>query len=283
MMLTNQQFDRTRRLASRLAGIELVERHRELVHRRSRRLGIRDDASLDSLVDAAEEGEESATHQLLSLLTTMFASFFRHPRHFEIPAEHALRAARQRGRAHLWSAGTATGEEAWSLTMALIEAFACDDPPVSILAADGDAQALAVAERGEYSEVALKSLSLERRARFFNATARCQVAPTLCGLVKFQSLNLAGADWRVAGPFGVIFCRNVLMYLETRHRPVALERMASLLAPDGLLLLDPTEHLGNAGRLFVSRGDGVYLRRRDQTPPRTDSDIEHSTARRAEQ
>jgi chemotaxis protein methyltransferase CheR len=283
MMLTNQQFDRTRRLASRLAGIQLVERHRELLHRRSRRLGIRDDAALDSLLDAAEEGEKSATEHLLYLLTTKFTGFFRHPRHFDFAAEHAVRAARQRGRAHLWSVGTATGEEVWSLAMALIETFACDDPPVSILASDVDAEALAVAQRGEYSEVALKSLSLERRARFFNAPARCQVAPTLCRLVKFQTLNLAGADWLVAGPFDLIFCRNVLMYLETRHRQVALERMASLLAPDGLLMIDPTEHLGNAGRLFVSRGDGVYSRRRDQTPPRTDSGIEHSTAMRAEQ
>jgi chemotaxis protein methyltransferase CheR len=266
MMLTNQQFDRTRRLASRLAGIELVERHRELLHRRSRRLGIRDDASLDSLLEAAEEGEKSATQQLLCLLTTKFTGFFRHPRHFEIAAEHAVRAARQRGRAHLWSAGTATGEEVWSLAMVLIETFACDDPPVSILASDVDAQALAVAQRGEYSEVALKSLSLERRARFFNAPARCQVAPTLCRLVKFQSLNLAGADWLVSGPFDVIFCRNVLMYLETRHRQVALERMASRLAPDGLLLLDPTEHLGMAGQWFLPGTDGVYALRGESDP-----------------
>jgi hypothetical protein len=49
-MLSNQQFDRTRRLALNLAGIELVERHRELLDRRSRRLGIRDGAGLDALL-----------------------------------------------------------------------------------------------------------------------------------------------------------------------------------------------------------------------------------------
>ena len=71
-MLTGEQFDRTRRLASSLAGIELAERHRELLAHRSRRLGIRDDAGLDSLLDAAEEGEPSATQKLLCLLTTKF-------------------------------------------------------------------------------------------------------------------------------------------------------------------------------------------------------------------
>ena len=51
-MLTTEQFDRTRRLASSLAGIELVDRHRELLSRRSQRLGIRDDAGLDALLNA---------------------------------------------------------------------------------------------------------------------------------------------------------------------------------------------------------------------------------------
>ena len=37
-----------------------------------------------------------------------------------------------------------------------------------------------------------------------------------------------------------------------------LSVLASLLAPDGLLILDPTEHLGKAGHLFTPDADGVY-------------------------
>ena len=54
--------------------------------------------------------------------------------------------------------------------------------------------------------------------------------------------------------------RQVLMYLEAGHRDAVLERIASLLEPGGLLLLDPSEHLGAAASLFVSRGDGAYSR-----------------------
>lgn len=49
----------------------------------------------------------------------------------------------------------------------------------------------------------------------------------------------------------MIFCRNVLMYLEQGCRRTVVERMAALLAPDGLLILDPVEHLGPAGQLFA--------------------------------
>ena len=265
-MLSNEQFDRTRRLALSLAGIELVDRHRELLERRSQRLGIRDGRGLDSLLAAAEQGEATATQQLLCMLTTKFTGFFRHPRHFDIAAEHALRAAGQRGRASLWSAGAATGEEPWSLAMVLIEAFQRDDPPASILATDVDVDALAVARRGEYGEAALEALEPARRGRFFGesgADRRRGMAPFVRRLVEFRALNLAGADWLVEGPFDVIFCRNVLMYLEARHRCAVLERMASLLAPDGLLMLDPAEHPGNAGHLFAPGAGGVYSRRRE--------------------
>jgi len=263
-MLSNQQFDRTRRLALRLVGIGLVERHRELLDRRSRRLGVLDSAGLDSLLDAAEEGETTAQQKLLCLLTTKFTGFFRHPRQFDIAVEHALRAARQCGRARLWSAAAATGEEPYSLAMALIEGTGREDQPAAILATDVDAIALAVAQRGEYSEAALRGLEPARRARFLRETGvarRWGIAPTVRRLVEFRVLNLASVAWPVEGPFDVIVCRNVLMYLEACHRYAVLERMASLLAPDGLLMLDPAEHLGKAGHLFTPDADAVYRRR----------------------
>lgn len=81
-------------------------------------------------------------------------------------------------------------------------------------------------------------------------------------MVEFRPLNLAGVDWSLEGPLDVVFCRNLLMYLETGHRYAVLERIASLLAPGGLLIVDPAEHLWKAGHWFESAGDGVYRRRR---------------------
>jgi chemotaxis protein methyltransferase CheR len=265
MMLSNQQFDRTRMLALSLAGIELVERHRELLARRSRRLGIGDSAGLDSLLSAAEAGVVSATQKLLSLLTTKFTGFFRHPRHFEIAAAHTLQVTQQRGQSRLWSAAAATGEEPWSLAMAVLEAFEHHDPPVRILATDVDVEALAVGRRGEYGEAALRSVSTARRAQFFiedRIAREGSVISAARRLVDFRALNLTDVEWPVEGTFDVIFVRNVLMYFRADHRYAVLERMASLLAKDGVLLLDPAEHLGKAGHWFTPGADGVYSLRR---------------------
>ena len=284
-MLTGDQFERARKLALELAGIQLLDRHRELLGRRTRRLGIRDCAALDSLLSAAEQGERAAIEHLLYLLTTKFTGFFRHPRHFDLAAAPALEVTQQRGRARLWSAGAATGEEPYSLAMALIDVFRREDPPVRVLATDLDVETLKVAQRGEYAEAALRALEPGRRARFFTKSAalgRWSIAPAVRRLVEFRALNLAEVAWSIAGPFDVIFCRNVLMYLEARHRCAALERMASLLAPEGLLMLDPTEHLGPAGHLFTPGKEGVYSCPRPSNPRRGEDAAPYPTTGRAD-
>ena len=171
----------------------------------------------------------------------------------------------------MWSAAAANGEEPYSLAMELTEVFRRPDPPATILATDIDEDALTVAECGEYSELALRALDPRRRARFFSqagVVGRWRIAPELRRWLEFRVLNLADVSWPVEGPFDVIFCRNVLMYLEECHRYAVLERIASLLASDGMLLLDPAEHLGTAGQWFSQEVGGVYLRRETAAPRR---------------
>lgn len=261
-MLTEAQFERARRLALGLAGIELFDRHRELLQRRSDRLIGQD--SLDALLDAAEDGDADARRRLIELLTTNFTGFFRHPWHFHLAAEHALWAVHRRGSARLWSAAAATGEEPYSLAMAVIDVFRRDDPAVTILATDIDEAALAVAREAEYADATLAALEPAQQARFVGEPtgggSRCLV-PAVRRLVEFRRMNLADLVWPLDGIFDVVFCRNVLMYLETGHRYAVLEHIASMLEPGGLLLLDPSEHLGGAAELFVDRGNGAYTRR----------------------
>ncbi len=85
---------------------------------------------------------------------------------------------------------------------------------------------------------------------------RWRIAESLRRLVDFQSLNLIDPVWPIEGQFDVILCRNVLMYLEANRRSVMLERLASVLATDGLLILDPAEHLGR-GTGGVYPGDSL--------------------------
>src|SRR5215831_1889058 len=219
--------------------------------------------TFDAWLDAAEDGDADARRRLIELLTTNVTAFFRHPWHFHLAAEHALWTVHRRGPARLWSAAAATGEEPYSLAMTVIEVFRCQDPAVTILATDIDKAALGVARDGAYTEAALGALPPQHFARFVGEPTgggRRFLLPAVRRLVEFRQLNLAEVVWPLDGSFDVVFCRNVLMYLDASHRYAVLERIASMLEPGGLLLLDPCEHVGGAARLFVDRGNGAYSR-----------------------
>ena len=259
--LTDEQFERARSLALRLIGIELLDRHRGLLQRRRARLARQD--AFNAWLGAAERGDGNACRRLIELFTTTFTGFFRHVHHFDLAAEHAVRAVDLRGAARMWSGAAATGEEPYSLAMSMIEAFRCEDPPVTILATDIHERALEVARNGRYSEAALGALPPLLRMRFFGERAdegHRRLVPAVRRLVEFRKLNLTDIVWPVEGVFDVVFCRNVLMYLDACHRYAVLERIASILEPGGLLLLDPSEHVGRAASLFVDRGNGAYSR-----------------------
>ena len=260
--LTDAEFERARRLALALCGIELLDRHRELLPHRRDRLGPGE--AFAALLEAAEAGEAGARRRFVELLTTNVTGFFRHPWHFDLAAEHVLWAAHRRRAARVWSAAAATGEEPYSLAMAVIGVFRRDDPPVTIVATDVDETALAVARNACCGEAALDSVEPAARARFFGepgADGRRRLVSAVRRLVEFRRLNLADVAWPLDGGLDVVFCRNVLMYLEAGYRYAVLERIASLLEPGGLLLIDPSEHLGGAAPLFVPRGQGVHARR----------------------
>src|SRR5262249_45570908 len=235
--LTDEQFERARRLALGLAGIELLDRHRGFLQRRRARLAMHE--TFDAWLDAAEDGDADARRRLIELFTTTFTGFFRHPWHFDLAAEHALWTVHRRGRARLWSAAAATGEEPYSLAMAVIDVFRRDDPAVTILATDIDETALFVARRAVYAEAQLGVLSPAHHVSFVTepvVQGRRGLGPAVRRMVEFRHVNLTDVVWSIVGPFDVVFCRNVLMYLEACHRYAVLERIASMLEPGGLLL-----------------------------------------------
>src|SRR5262245_37126330 len=259
--LTDAEFERARRLAIALAGIELLDRHRELLRRRRDRLGTRE--AFAALLDDVDRGEPQARRRFIELLTTNVTGFFRHPWHFDLAAEHLLWAAHRRGAARAWCAAAATGEEPYSLALMVLDVFRRDDPPVEIVATDVDETALSMARGACYGDAALAAVEAPMRTRFFEGSAGGpqRLVPAVRRLVNFRRLNLADVTWLIDGDLDVVFCRNVLMYLEAGYRYAVLERIASMLTPGGLLLIDPSEHLGGAAPLFVGRRHGVFARR----------------------
>jgi len=172
----------------------------------------------------------------------------------------------------VWSAGCATGEEAYSLAMACLEAAGAG-VDVEVVGTDLNALFLDAARRGVFRERSLRNLPPTLRAKYLEpAPGGARVIPAVRERVRFETLNLGGGglvDWAAArGPFHAVFCRNTLIYLSRRASERALEAFCSCLVDGGGLFLGASEAVMNRRPdLEVCRGMGsFYFRKRGRGP-----------------
>ncbi len=199
--------------------------------------------------ELSDSERERELDELFDRIATRETYFFREAYQLNALRNELLPAIHERrprgNRISLWSAGCASGEEAYSLAMVLLESGRFGDWQVEVVGSDYSLQALATARRGVYGQSALRQTEPLRVQRFFRTlTGRWEVTDEVRRLCRFTRSNLAAADWgAVGGPFDAIFCRNVLIYFDRLARGPLVTRLAERLVPGGLLFLGHSESL----------------------------------------
>jgi two-component system CheB/CheR fusion protein len=199
------------------------------------------------------------------------AELFAHLREELIP-ELVAAARAGTGELRLWSAGCATGEEAYSLALLVAEALAKSggELPVRIFATDVDETALDFARRGIYPASTLADVPPELVAQSFTEhEGSFQISKDVRSLIVFGTHNLGQRP-----PFprtDLILCRNVLIYFTQELQQRALEIFAYSLRDDGYLVLGKSETVGRIGQVYavVDRSLHIYRRHgpRAMLPP----------------
>lgn len=200
---------------------------------------------------AAEPAEYD---RLLDVLTINVTKLFRDVDAWAALAERAIPRlwARHAGALRVWSAGCASGEEAYSVA-ALLHAHAeragelARLAEVEVLGTDVDRASLASAARGAYGPGAFADAPAALRARYFSTDEPAEVAPELRRLVRFASHDLL-AEPPPPGPWHLVICRNVVIYLDRASQEALFERFHLALAPGGALFLGKVETLLGAAR-----------------------------------
>lgn len=256
-------------LVHRRAGIVLTEDKGYMLETRLgpvlRRLGV---ASLDALAGRLRRSppEEALERAVVEALTTHESSFFRDGKPFEFLARLLPRLAARRppGQAlRIWSAACSTGQEAYSIAMVATDAApTLRGRAVEILGTDISHEVVERAREGTFTQFEVqRGLPVRQLIRFFGQLpdGRWRVGPDLRAMVRFDYGNLL-AETRGLGRFDIIFCRNVLIYFDAATKTRVLERLATQLAPDGVLLLGGAETvLGLTDRLAPVPGErGAY-------------------------
>jgi chemotaxis protein methyltransferase CheR len=231
-------------------------------------LGLPDLASyLDLLLDSGTEEAE-----LMDIITTNETFFFRNPLQFKFLMEKIVPEMEiQRGRDVIRSwgqdvpssaasimklrilcAGCSTGEEPYSVAMALLESLRYPKAwDVEILAGDLSRSCLLKAERGFYGEERLKGLPFSFREKYLEPVeGGGLVREEVKSLVRFFPLNLLavvnGDPLPVEAGFGgfdLIFCRNVMIYFSVDTQQRLVNALYGLLTPGGFLFTGDAEAL----------------------------------------
>jgi chemotaxis protein methyltransferase WspC len=171
--------------------------------------------------------------------------FFRDTQAFTALARMALDdwlPAHGQGTMRLLSLPCSTGEEPYSMAMALLDA-GFPAKRFSIDAVDISTATLARAERGVYGKNSFRGPEMRFRELRFDATEQGQrIRDELRQQVRFQHGNLLAPDFLPgSGIYDVIFCRNLLIYFDRATQDRAIEVLQRLLTPRGMLFVGPSE------------------------------------------
>jgi chemotaxis protein methyltransferase CheR len=204
--------------------------------------------------------------QLPALVTNNETYFFRETRQFEILIGHVLpERGATAGPLRLLSAGCSSGEEPYSLAIAMHNAGLPTGGKTSweIDACDLNRERIARAREALYDETSLRVCDPEARRRYFAAEdGRFRLKERYRAGVRFFQANLLAPGFAFdRGRYDVIFCRNLLIYFGDAAFEGLIGLFARSLAPGGYLFLGHSESLFDRATEFtpvVVGGSIVY-------------------------
>ncbi len=266
MVISHFDFKRFSDLMFAVSGIKFSDTKKYIVEKRVLSLmkeeGINDIDAFYALL--AENRSSELSQRFIESLTTNETYFFREQNQLRCFVQDVLpRLIEKKGGFSLWSAGCSSGEEAYTLSIFIREAF--PRTGFKILASDINRQVLDAAKAGVYSKRSLKNLPASLVEKYFTSSANgYMIKESLRKNISFRQLNLVNSfDMGKIRGQDVIFCRNVLIYFDEEHRNRILNYFYNALNTGGYLFLGHSETLGKKTMQFtpVKVGNNTFYQK----------------------
>jgi len=204
------------------------------------------------------DSDSSEYERLMDTLTVNVTRFFRNPNTFAVAAERVIPELWRRvPRIRVWSAGSASGEEAYSLA-ALFHEHARSIGAlgslgrVSVLGSDIDRGSLDAANRAAYLPASFTDTPPEILERLFpRAGDRRTVIPAVRAITRFERRDIL-REPPAPATFDLVACRNVVIYLDRDTQEALVDSLFDSLRPGGYLMMGHVETIfGRARRHLV--------------------------------
>jgi chemotaxis protein methyltransferase CheR len=198
------------------------------------------------------QGNDGEFQALVNLLTINETYFFREPEQIRLLVDHLaprfLAAHDGKAPVRILSAGCSSGEEPYSLAMALLDKYGTSVAQLFAFAGgDIDSSVLAKARNARYTDFSFRGVPNEIKQRYFDKDRWGHVLKEqVRSLVSFHELNLLSNDFPAAlHDFDIIFFRNVSIYFDAPTRKIIQRNLAALMKEDGILIIGTAETLAN--------------------------------------
>ena len=268
--LSKTEFELFRRLIKKHSGISFSRRNVATLQRklssRMNQLGLESYRAYHKhLLHDKDGGLE--LRQLINIITIDQTAFFRHQRQFEHMANIVLpqiAAHKATKKLRIWSAGCATGEEAYSIAMIVDDTLGGEEGwDIKILGTDIDTDALRLAYNGSYPNSDIEGIPTEYLKRYFTEAGGKDkglylAKEQLKKNIVFRRLNFMSAEFPFKSPVDIIFCRNVMIYFDSQFKKKLIKSFYHLLDTDGFLCLGASESLIGVDKRFVLVGHSTY-------------------------
>jgi len=254
------EYERFKAAIQGLTGIDL-NAYKYQIHRRVHMLMQRWGLTSYEEYFRTIRDNETKQRDFLDYITINVSEFFRNPQRWWELRDNViphLISLRKNKRLKLWSAGSATGEEPYSLAI-LATDLNLDS---KVLATDIDQGAIAKAREGIYNVRQIENIPPEWKQRYFREinTEKVQISPIVRQRVDFQRGNLIEDPFDHQS-FDIILCRNVVIYFSPQMKSTLYKKFFNALKPGGYLMVGATEQIFEYRSLgFKSTGPFLYAR-----------------------
>ena len=210
---------------------------------------------------AKADTSKALEKKILDAITTNETLFFRDSSPFELLKHKILpevidRKASKPGTPpiRIWSAACSTGQEVYSIAIVIKELLANTKLDIRLSGTDLSNAAIKQASFGSYNKFEIeRGLPGERLQRYFTADgANWKIKDQIRVMATFRKFNLMH-PFNSLGKFDIIFCRNVAIYFTLEDRKKLFQKIASVLEPDGFLIIGSTESLTGVCPSFVPK------------------------------
>ena len=247
--LSNPDIDFLSNLVVRCSGNVIVARQAYMLEKQllpvAESVGLQNAAELVAQLKKSPSANLSS--QVAEAVTVNETSFFRDVHPFTALKSTILpdiiAGNKKKKRLRIWCAASSGGQEPYTIAMVIREHFPqLADWNVEILATDISNEMLEKCSQGVYSQLEVnRGLPVTKLVRFFERDGmNWRAKKELRDLIKFRRLNLT-TNWPEMGVFDLVFARNVLIYFDRPTKTKILNRIGTVLGPDGYLFLGSAE------------------------------------------